>query len=191
MKKGLKSLIFVTLFILTGFLIKALFEKNYEFLGYWIVIVVVFSTVIVMDKKFNFPLVGMWLFSIWSILHMAGGLIKINGTRLYDTILIPILGDPFFILRYDQFIHTYCYIAISILVYFALKNYTKNKKALFAFTMLASMGIGALNEIIEFSLVIFANAGAGVGGYFNNALDLVFNLIGAIGGSWIASKIKK
>jgi len=40
------------------------------------------------------------------------------------------------------------------------------------------MGISALNEVIEFSTVVFFNS-TGVGGYYNNALDLVFNAIGA------------
>ena len=191
MKKGLKSLVIITLLVLVGFLIKAFVDKNYEFLGYWIVLVALFLIVIRMDKKFNFPLFSIWLFSIWSVLHMAGGLIKINGTRLYDLVLIPILGDPFFILKYDQVIHTYCYVAISILVYFVLAKYMSNKKALIVFSILSALGIGLLNEVIEFGMVIFADAADAVGGYYNTALDLVFNLIGAIIGSFIASKIRK
>ena len=64
------------------------------------------------------------------------------------------------------------------------------KKALFVFSVLAGLGIGALNEMIEFSMVVLANAGAAVGGYYNNALDLIFNFIGNIIGAWIASKSK-
>ena len=44
---------------------------------------------------------------------------------------------------------------------------------------LASLGLSAINEIIEFSTVAFFNAD-GVGGYHNNALDLVFNLMGIL-----------
>jgi hypothetical protein len=190
MKKGLKSLVTITLIVLIGFLIKAILAKNYEFIGYWIVLVLLFLLVIKSDNKFNFPLIGLWFFSIWSMLHMAGGLIKINSVRLYDFILFNIIGDPYFILRYDQVIHAYCYFAISILIYFAMKNYTKDKKALIIFSILSTLGIGLLNEVIEFGMVIFANAAEAVGGYYNTALDLVFNLIGAVIGSIYASKIK-
>jgi len=151
----------ITLLVLIGFLVKALLAKNYEFIGYWVVLVILFLLVIWLDKKFNFPLTGIILFSIWSISHMAGGLLYVSGTRLYDLVLIPILGEPYFILKYDQLIHAYCYFAISILVYFALKKYfikQKSQTALIIFSILAAVGIGLLNEVIEFGMVIFADA---------------------------------
>jgi len=189
MKKGLKFLLIFTLLVLIGFLVKAILAKNYEFIGYWVVLVLLFLFVVKLNKKFNFPLSGLWFFSIWSMLHMAGGLIKINSIRLYDLILIDILGSPYFILKYDQVIHAYCYFAISILVYFALKKYTKNKKALIVFSILSALGIGLLNEVIEFGMVIFADASEAVGDYYNTALDLVFNLIGSVFGAFFANKL--
>ncbi len=42
------------------------------------------------------------------------------------------------------------------------------------------MGFGAFNEIIELLAVLLFDATQQVGGYLNNALDLVFNLIGSI-----------
>lgn len=191
MKKGLKSLIVITLLVLIGFLVKALVAKNYEFIGYWVVLVGLFLVVVKLDKKYNFPLPAIWFFSIWSMLHMAGGLIVINSTRLYDLILIPLIGDPFFILKYDQVIHAYCYFAIAILVYFILKKYIPNKNALIYTSIMVAFGVGGLKEIIEFTMVVFANAGTAVGGYYNNALDLVTNLIGAIIGVICTRKIWK
>ena len=47
---------------------------------------------------------------------------------------------------------------------------------------LASIGIGGLNEIIEFIMVL-ALENTGVGGYYNTAWDIVFNTIGAILGT--------
>jgi hypothetical protein len=46
--------------------------------------------------------------------------------------------------------------------------------------ILISLGIGALNELIELIAVVFLGATEGVGGYINNALDIVFNLFGAV-----------
>jgi len=115
--------------------------------------------------------------------------VYIKGTRLYDLVLIPLLGDPFFILKYDQFVHAYCYVAIGILVYFSLKkHFDSHKTALAVFSVLAAVGIGLLNEVIEFGMVIFADAADAVGGYYNTALDLVFNLLGAIIGVLAVSK---
>lgn len=189
MKRGLKSLVIITVIILIGFLIKAFIAKNYEFLGYWVVLVILFFVVVSLAEKFKLPTLSIALFAIWSILHMAGGLIVINGTRLYDTILIPLIGEPFSILKYDQVIHAYCYFAIAILSYFIVKKYVPNKTALIYISILIAFAIGGFNEIIEFGMVVFANAGAAVGGYYNNALDLVTNLIGAIIGVFFARKV--
>jgi uncharacterized membrane protein YjdF len=192
MKRGLKWLLTITGIILIGFLFLALSKENYEFIGYWIVLVIAFLLIISIEKKFKIPIWALTLFAIWTILHMAGGLIYIMGTRLYDLILINILGDPFFILKYDQVIHLYCYFSISILIYFVLKNYIKKKEsALITFSILSALGIGLLNEVIEFAMVVFANAADAVGGYYNTALDLVFNLIGAIIGPLFVQRITK
>tara|TARA_Y100000310_G_scaffold110949_1_gene109358 strand:+ start:1361 stop:1936 length:576 start_codon:yes stop_codon:yes gene_type:complete len=191
MEKSLKYLVSITLLILFGFLIKAFSVGNFEFVGYWIVLVSLFLIVVKISDKFKIPTWAIGLFSIWSVLHMAGGLLRINGLRLYDFIFFNILGDPFFILKYDQVIHAYCYFAISILIYFILKNYVKKSEAaLVTFTVLAALGIGVLNEVIEFGMVIFLDAADAVGGYYNTALDMLFNLIGAIIGPFVARKFK-
>jgi len=44
---------------------------------------------------------------------------------------------------------------------------------------MAGLGVGALNEIIEFIIAQIVPE-TGVGGYLNTSLDLVSNLIGAI-----------
>lgn len=182
MKRSYKSIATITLAILVGFLLLAFSRKNYEFIGYWVVLVGLLVFVLKFGEKFKIPSWGLALFSIWSILHMVGGLIIIGGTRLYDLILLNLVGEPFFILRFDQVLHAYCYFMVFILIYFVLKKYVskKDRTALLIFSVLAAMGIGVLNEIIEFAMVVFAGAAEAVGDYHNNALDLVFNLIGSI-----------
>jgi putative membrane protein len=123
---------------------------------------------------------------------MLGGAVHISGRRLYDILLVNIYsgGGEFLILKYDQLVHAYCYFAIAILVYYALKKYFKkdNEIPLMIFTILAAIGIGLLNEVVEFGMVLFADASEAVGGYYNTALDLVFNLIGAVFGAIFSSK---
>lgn len=45
--------------------------------------------------------------------------------------------------------------------------------------ILIALGIGAINELVELGAVVFFGAAEGVGDYMNNAIDIVFNLIGA------------
>jgi len=191
MKKGLKLPVTLTYLFLLVMIIYNFSIKNYEFLGYALVVGFLYFLLIKADKHYNFPLISIWLFSIWVVTHFLGGAVYIGSTKLYDYVLIPILGAPYHILRYDQLIHAYCYVAIGILVYFALKKHMKtdSKNSLIVFTILAAIGIGLLNEVIEFGMVIFADAAEAVGDYYNTAQDLVFNLIGAIIAAFYANKI--
>tara|TARA_Y100000310_G_scaffold100335_1_gene98197 strand:- start:1641 stop:2129 length:489 start_codon:yes stop_codon:yes gene_type:complete len=145
------------------------------------------------DKIFNYPKLAKWFFSLWLFSHLAGGTFRFAGQRLYDIILIPILAEPFNILKYDQFVHGFCYFVFVLFVY-SIVLHISNKKAnkfLIAFiAVLAAASIGAINEIIEFITVIFFNAADAVGEYYNTILDLVFNFIGAIIGVFVARKLK-
>lgn len=52
-------------------------------------------------------------------------------------------------------------------------------KVLYPLLVLGGMGFGVLNEVVEFVAVAFFGQ-TGVGDYWNTALDLVFNMFGAI-----------
>tara|TARA_Y100000310_G_C20565910_1_gene755474 strand:+ start:662 stop:1246 length:585 start_codon:yes stop_codon:yes gene_type:complete len=186
MKKSLKSISLLTYLFILGMVFYNLSLGNSEFLVYGIVVGLLYYVLIKADDYYNFPKYSIVLFSIWIVTHFLGGNLYIGNTRLYDFILIDLIGSPFFILKYDQFIHIYTYFVISILVYFMLKKHVikGHKKSLIFFAVLASLGIGLLNEILEFTMVVFADAGDAVGGYYNTALDLVFNFIGAVLGVW-------
>ena len=92
--------------------------------------------------------------------------------------------------------HFICYVVFALFVYAIIKkaltftSYKYSKIVLFFVVVLVSEGIGAVNEIIELSTVVFFHS-TGVGNYFNNALDLVFNIIGAFVGAWIAITFDK
>ena len=192
MKKSLKIPATITYLFIFAVIIYNLSLGNLEFLGYGLVIGLLYFILLKADKYYNFSTSSIWLFSIWVFTHFLGGNLYVKETRLYDLILINILGDPFYILKYDQLIHAYTYFVIGILVYQMMsKHFQKgHKKSLILFAILASCGVGLLNEILEFSMVVFADAADAVGDYYNTALDLVFNLIGAIIGVWFISKLK-
>ena len=191
MKKGVKILTgLMTVFVLV-LLVIFLLNGNAEFSGYGIVVLLLFYLVVWMNEKYDFPLVSLWLFAIWIALHLLGGSVYTGGTRLYDLMLVNFVGAPYFILKYDQLIHMFCYFAITLLTYFVLKRHM-NKKAkwsLIVFAVLSALGISLLNEVIEFGMVVFADAADAVGGYTNTALDMVFNLVGSVAGVTFARKV--
>lgn len=56
-------------------------------------------------------------------------------------------------------------------------------------TILAVSGVGAIYEIIEFTMVILFNVAEAVGGYYNTLLDLCFNFLGAILGTLVSRRL--
>jgi hypothetical protein len=120
--------------------------------------------------------------TVWSALHLAGGGITIGEGRLYDVMLIR-LSETYPVWRYDQLVHIWGF-GTSTLVVFSLltgplKRPVENPIALGIVLVMAGLGIGALNEILEFVVSICVPQ-SGVGGYMNTALDLCADLIGAI-----------
>lgn len=184
--------IYVNIFLLAIFTLWFIYIGNYEFIGYIVSIGFIIWLVYYTDKKFNYLPLAMWGLSLWLFLHLAGGAFIFGGVKLYGIVLIKIIGAPYYLLKYDQVVHLYCYFIVTLFVYSIVQKITNEKSmkiTSLVIVILASIGIGALNEIIEFAMVIFANASVDVGSYTNNALDLVFNLIGAITSIFIAKRL--
>ena len=57
------------------------------------------------------------------------------------------------------------------------------RAALAAVSLLMGVGLGALNEVVEFAATRFMSTN--VGGYVNTGWDLVANLVGAAGAFWL------
>jgi uncharacterized membrane protein YjdF len=115
-------------------------------------------------------------------MHLAGGSVYINGTLLYEIILIP-LSQKYPILRYDQLVHTWGF-AVATLTMFdllrpLLKENLQHFVALSIVVIMAGLGVGAFNEIVE-AIVAGIVPESGVGDYVNTALDLIADLLGAL-----------
>jgi len=177
---------YILSFFLAGLLtLLTLIFQNYEFLLYAITIIVLIVILYKTDQYFKYNQLGLWLFNIWLVLHILGGLASYRNVRFYDLILLDLVGDPYHILKYDQFVHFYCYIVISMLMWSVLHKIVKqniSSTVVCVVTILAASSVGAINEIIEFFAFIMLGT-AGVGGYINTAIDLVANLLGAIVGT--------
>ncbi len=186
----MKPSIITSILLLLAFVGAAIFRANYEFVFYASTLVVLLVILFLLDRRFNFSTLALWGFNLWMLLHLVGGMGSIGGVRMYDFVLINLVGEPYEILKYDQVVHLYCYVVMAILVFEVLVQLIEqaHKGALFLITVLAASGIGGLNEVIEFAAVVFLGS-TGVGGYTNTALDLVANLVGAmIGAGWMATR---
>jgi len=132
-------------------------------------------------------------------MHMAGGTIPINpaltdafrsagpdadgpeSAVLYSLRLFANLP------RYDQIVHTLGFFAAAVACYEALRVLLDARPTFAAafIAVLMSIGLGALNEIVEF-VAVLTIPDTNVGGYTNTAWDLVANTIGAsVGGLWV------
>ncbi len=157
-------------------------RQNYEFLLYIGVIIFFLLLILLTNDKINFPNAVLWGLTAWSLLHMSGGGLYFGGQKLYSMILLPLVGEPYSIFRFDQFVHIVGFGTATLAMYYLIKpllRHTQKWVALSIVIVMAGLGVGALNEIIEFLATVLVPE-TGVGGYINTALDLVADLIGAI-----------
>ena len=194
LKKGQGIIFLINVIYLIIFLIIFLGRKNYEFVGYIVVVTLILILILSTNKKVNYPNFVLWGLTLWGLMHMCGrGVLFNNGTlKLYAIILIP-LSVEYNMFRYDQLVHIVGFAVSTLIMYAIIKSHinfkTKGKVALGIVIIMAGLGVGAVNEIIEFTATVFVPE-TGVGGYVNNSLDLVADLIGAIL-AWIYIVLKK
>jgi putative membrane protein len=181
LKRGQLPILLTNLIYLAIFSYIYISKQNYEFIAYVFIILFFFIIILATNKAVNYPNLALWGLTLWGFMHMLGGTLPVGGGRLYDLIIIPITKDVF---RYDQLVHIVGF-GVSTLVMYSLfyplaeaKIQSQWVKASIIIVM-AGLGVGALNEIIEFLIqVIVPNTG--VGGYINTSLDLVSDIIGAL-----------
>lgn len=194
-KKGGWLLILFNLAYIIGFTIYYLSIKNYEFMLYIGVLVILFVLVLAIQRRVQFSYTILWMLSAWGLLHMMGGGIQFPAdTVLYRWVPIELYNahdaaGEFVILKFDQILHFYIYFVMSFVLAHLLRNKIGRIRPLYFYTViaLASMGLSVINELVEFSAVVFMGK-TGVGGYFNTLLDLLFNTLGAVVGSILASR---
>jgi len=159
-------------------------RKNYEFVMYVGVIVFFFVIIILTNQRVRYPNSILWGLTLWGILHMLGGglLLKEGTIRLYGLMLVNI-SETYGIFRYDQFVHIVGFGVATLVMFILLKPLLKERldkwTSISIVVVMAGLGVGALNEIIEFLATVIVPE-TGVGGFINSSMDLVADLIGAI-----------
>lgn len=154
-----------------------------EFLFYVGVLFFLLGIIIATIHKTHFPIWLLILLSVWAGVHVAGGLVPSGDTVLYGKQFVHLFGEgDSYVLKFDQIVHFYGFFVTTFVVYWLLLPQLKKSFRLGAvafIAMLASMGFGAINEVLEFVAVLIAPE-TGVGGYYNTAIDLVSNMLGAL-----------
>ena len=159
-------------------------DLNFEFVIYVAVIVIIMGGVLLTTSYSKFPQWLLWLLSFWGLMHILGGAVHIDGGVLFGYRIYPFLdlGGDFYILKYDQVVHMYLYGVVTFMAHHLLRTtlaIRAHTKLIVLFSIMASVGVSALNEIMEFIIAVTVERN-GVGGYENAMLDLIFNLSGAI-----------
>ena len=171
-------------------------QWNIEFLYYWVVPVVEIGCVVWLTKHAFVPLWILWGLVLWGLVHMCGGTIMISpdwadpgssGT-LYNLRIAPWLP------RYDQVVHACGFGLAAATGWCGIRTIMRPENssavAVWFTVWLVGMGVGAMNEVIEF-IATQTMTWTNVGGYANTGWDLVSNCIGtAAAATWAVATRK-
>ncbi len=182
MKREHVVLLLVNLALVVVFGSVFLARRNYEFVIYVGVILLFMTLIGISIRRVDYTTATLVGLTVWSALHLAGGGVAVGDGRLYDVMLVP-LSPTYPILRYDQLVHVWGFGAATLVIFCLLSRPLKrpfeNPVALGIVLVMGGLGLGALNEIVEFVVSICVPE-SGVGGYVNTALDLCADLVGAL-----------
>lgn len=173
-------------------------DSNIEFVIYVGVLTAIFAMVFGTLRYTRLPIYILALLAGWGLLHVLGGAVVIDGGVLFGYRIYPFFdgGGEFYVLKYDQVVHAYLYGVVALAAYHLIRDTLGVRGHVTLVILLAfaaSLGVSAMNEIMEFSIAISMER-HGVGGYHNTMLDLVFNFAGAIaalGAYGLIQKLKR
>ena len=167
---------------LIGFTIYGLTIGAAATIPYAVVVSVCFVLLGVADHHVGFTTGVLAGLCLWGFGHMAGGLIPVDDHVLYGLWLLPVL-------RFDQLVHVIGFGLAALAAWQVVRRWLPGPPprgpGLFVTVVFLGMGVGAINEVVEFfaGLVFEEN---NVGGYLNTSLDLVADLVGSIAAAfWV------
>jgi hypothetical protein len=138
----------------------AVYYWNPEFIFYSLAVVLIIAVIGTMDRRVQFSQLVLWGLAIWGLAHLAGGQMPIpleltepdKSSVLYNLRLAPWLP------KYDQIIHAYGFGMSVIAAHEAMSAHFGRALhvgwAVGSMLFLIGLGLGAVNEIIEFSAVL-------------------------------------
>jgi hypothetical protein len=173
---------FTLLYLIAG-LNASLTGGNWEFVFYIVVVLGLGLFILAIRRRAGFTPALLWALSVWGLLHVIGGLVPvpydwpIAGTKrvFYSWWIIPGL------FKYDNPVHAYGMAVATWASWQGLRTATGLRTptaGTLAIAALAGIGLGALNEVVEFIATLFLDTN--VGGYRNTGFDLIYNTVGAL-----------
>ncbi|MEQ8316073.1 MAG: DUF2238 domain-containing protein [Phycisphaerales bacterium] len=173
---------------LTCFSVYAILRGNAEFIFYGVVLVILAVAVFMLDRRVGLSHAAIWGLLVWAVLHLAGGNVPAGEAGvLYN--FRPAEWLP----KYDQALHAFGFAVATLVCWECLRRALvrddgappRATTGLAIACVLMGIGLGALNEVVEF-IAVLTMPETNVGGYMNTGWDLVSNLTGAAAmGVWI------
>lgn len=130
-----------------------------------------------LEQRYAIGSGALWGLSVWGLGHMAGGVIPLDGDR---TLYNAVLGVD--LLHFDRLVHAFGFGFATLVCGKVLRRLLPDAPmagAAAVLAVLAGLGVGAANEIVEFGATLVLPE-TNVGGYVNTGWDLVFDLLGGI-----------
>ncbi|MDD5177999.1 MAG: DUF2238 domain-containing protein [Candidatus Nanoarchaeia archaeon] len=187
-KTALRLMLIYSLLFMSLFTIFFVLRGNYEFLYYTALMLFVILFFVIFYKKFNFPVWSMFGLTVLLTLHILGGHVDVGNVRLYDFWIIP--G----VLKYDNPVHFLGIFTVTFMINHLIRPHLKKttiKSTWFLYLITLSLGVAGFYEILELVPSVWLGAKNQVGDYLNNALDLVFGLLGSITAALIIVRKKR
>jgi hypothetical protein len=182
---------FTLLYLIVG-LNASLTGGNWEFVFYIAVVLGLGLFILAIRRPAGFTSGLLWALSLWGLLHVIGGLLPvphdwpIAGTKrvFYSWWIIPEL------VKYDNPVHAYGMGVATWACWQGLRTATGLRTptaGTLALAALAGIGLGALNEVVEFIATLFLDTN--VGGYRNTGFDLIYNTVGAVIAAYLIARL--
>jgi putative membrane protein len=126
--------------------------------------------------------------------HLAGGLVSVGDDVLYNASIGPRIASlNTHLLQYDHFVHAFGAFLATLTLWALLAPPTASavdRRNLMVLCFIGGLGIGAINEVIEF-LATKAHSASHIGGYDNTGWDLVSNTIGALAALPLMHRVRR
>ena len=153
----------------------ALWTGRPQAVAYAVQMVAAIAVVLAFHSRVGLSVGVLWALAAWGLAHMAGGLVPVGDAVLYNA---PLWAD---VVRFDRIVHAFGFGTATVACHQALApvmgTHPRAAGRAVALAFLAGLGLGAINETIEF-LSTKVLPETNVGGFDNTGWDMVANTLG-------------